>query len=46
VSGPTTDCTPQACVNAACTVGCMVQTDCAPSYNCQIAKGATVGVCQ
>jgi hypothetical protein len=35
VGGPTTDCTPQACVNAACTVGCRSQSDCAPGFNCQ-----------
>jgi hypothetical protein len=34
VPGATTDCTPQACVNAACTSGCAVPADCAPGYTC------------
>jgi hypothetical protein len=40
VAGPTTNCSPQLCVNAACTVGCSSTADCAPSYHC------TSNVCQ
>ncbi len=32
--GPSTDCTPQACANAACTSGCATAADCAPGYSC------------
>ena len=48
VAGATTDCTPQACVSAACTVGCKVTTDCAPGYNCKAGSdgGASQLVCR
>ena len=34
VAGATSDCTPQACANAACTSGCTGPADCAPGYTC------------
>jgi hypothetical protein len=46
-AGATTDCTPQACVNAACTVGCQSMSDCAPSYSCKAGgDGGNQLVCQ
>jgi hypothetical protein len=35
VGGPTTDCAPQACLNAVCTVGCASNLDCAAGYQCK-----------
>jgi hypothetical protein len=38
--GPSSDCTPQACANAACTTGCATPADCAPGYACASAADA------
>jgi hypothetical protein len=48
VTGPTTDCSPQACISAACTIGCKTVADCAPGYNCKSIGdgGANQLVCQ
>ena len=35
VAGTKTDCTPQACANAMCIVGCSANTDCAPGFQCK-----------
>ncbi|HXU62214.1 MAG TPA: hypothetical protein VN962_10960 [Polyangia bacterium] len=37
VAGAAIDCSPQACVNAACTIGCASNSDCAPGYACKSA---------
>jgi len=42
VPGATTDCTPQACASAACTLGCASAADCAPGYSCQSASDGGV----
>ena len=49
VAGAMTDCSPQACVSAACTVGCSSASDCAPSYSCKsstVDGGTSQLVCQ
>ena len=34
-----TDCTPYACVSAACNTGCTLSTDCATGYACVAEPG-------
>ncbi len=48
-AGLTIDCSPQACVNAACTVGCSSNSDCAPGYMCKslsVLDASVIARCQ